>query len=57
MAQFLFPGVLTLREVTFYVEAATEAEALALAQAGKWTDFDITEATPAKWVISESPEE
>ena len=57
MPQFLFSGVLTFREVTFYAEAATEAEALAQVRVGQWTDFDITEATPTKWVIRESPDE
>lgn len=54
MAEYTFQGSVTLRGVTFYVKAATEAEAREKARKGDYEDYDALGAETSDWEIHPS---
>jgi len=54
MREFVCTGTMELRGVTFFIEAATEEEAIEKAKAGEWSDYDTNGAESVNWDMRES---
>ena len=54
MTEFICMGTLTLADVTFYIEAETLEEAIKLAKAQKWVDYDVAGSGAQDWTMKPS---
>lgn len=52
MSTFRFHGTVTLKNVTFFIDAASEAEAVEKAKRGDYSDYDDSHSFPSACEIS-----